>query len=239
VNTLGRVPVRGLAEPVDVFEFVGASAVRRRLQAAVALGLTPFVGRDQELAALRQTLTQARAEHGHLVAIVGEAGMGKSRLVYEVVHCHRTQGRLILESASVSYGKAMPYFPVIDLVKRYCHVEERDDPRAIRAKVTGQVLSLDERLHETTRRCSPCWTPCRWIARSCHSTPTAPTTHPGRLQGRAAAGEPGTILAVDLRGSALVRRRVPGAARPSRRQPAQGSDPAAGQLSARVSAGLW
>ena len=75
--------------------------------------------------------------------------MGKSRLLYEFGHSHHTQGWLVLESASVSYGKATPYFPVIDLLKRYCHVEERDDPRTIRAKVTGQILTLDEALQET------------------------------------------------------------------------------------------
>ena len=84
-----------------------------------------------------------------MVAIVGEAGVGKSRLVYEVIHSHRTQGWLVLESASVSYGKATPYFPVLDLLKRYTQVEDRDDTRTIRARVTGQVLTLDEALQET------------------------------------------------------------------------------------------
>src|SRR5215475_10327812 len=83
------------------------------------------------------------------MALVGEAGVGKSRLVYEFTHAHDTRGWLMLESTSVSYGKATPYFPVIDLLKRYTHVEEHDDPRTIRAKVTGQVLTLDETLQET------------------------------------------------------------------------------------------
>ena len=83
------------------------------------------------------------------MALVGEAGVGKSRLVYELTHSHHIRGWLVLESASVSYGKATPYFPVIDLLKRYAHVEEHDDPRTIRAKVTGQVLTLDEALQDT------------------------------------------------------------------------------------------
>src|SRR5215475_3987728 len=81
--------------------------------------------------------------------MVGEAGVGKSRLLYEFGRSHHTQGWLVLESASVSYGKATPYVPVVDLLKRYCHVEERDAPRTIRAKVTGQLLTLDEALQET------------------------------------------------------------------------------------------
>src|SRR5215475_7669540 len=90
VHALGPVPVKGLAEPVEVAELVGVSALRRRLQAAVARGLTRFVGRQQELLALQQALEHAGAGHGHVVAVVGEAGVGKSRLVYEFVHSPHT-----------------------------------------------------------------------------------------------------------------------------------------------------
>jgi class 3 adenylate cyclase/tetratricopeptide (TPR) repeat protein len=149
VNPLGPMPVKGLDEPVEVFELVGVSRLRRRLQAAAPRGLTPFVGRQPELEALYQALERAGAGHGQVVALLGEAGIGKSRLVYEVVHSHRTQGWLVLESASVSYGKATPYYPVLDLLKRYAQVEDRDDIRTIRAKVTGKVLTLDAALQET------------------------------------------------------------------------------------------
>jgi class 3 adenylate cyclase/tetratricopeptide (TPR) repeat protein len=150
VNALGQFPVKGLAEPVEVFELVGASAIRGRLQAAAARGLTRFVGRQQELLALQQALERAGTGHGQVMALVGEAGVGKSRLVYEFVHSHYTQSWRVLESASVSYGKATPYFPVIDLLKRYCHVDDGDDTRTLRAKVTGQVLTLDPALQDTT-----------------------------------------------------------------------------------------
>jgi class 3 adenylate cyclase/tetratricopeptide (TPR) repeat protein len=149
VNALGPVPVKGLAGPVEIFELLGASGTQRRVQAAAARGLTRFVGRQTEMATLTEVLTQAGAGHGQVVALVGEAGVGKSRLVYELTHSHHIRGWLVLESASVSYGKATPYFPVIDLLKRYAHVEEHDDPRTIRAKVTGQVLTLDEALQDT------------------------------------------------------------------------------------------
>ena len=149
VNALGRFPVKGLADPVEVFDLVGASAIRRRLQASAVRGLTRFVGRQQELAGLQQALERAGAGHGQVAAIVGEPGVGKSRLVYEFVHSHHMQGWLALESASVSYGKATPYFPVIDLLKRYGHIEDHDDTRTIRAKITGQVLTLDEALQDT------------------------------------------------------------------------------------------
>src|SRR5262249_27937647 len=73
VNALGPTPVKGLAEPVEVFELVGVTAIRRRLQAAAARGLSRFVGRDQELDSLQQAWRQAGAGHGQVVAMVGEA----------------------------------------------------------------------------------------------------------------------------------------------------------------------
>jgi class 3 adenylate cyclase/tetratricopeptide (TPR) repeat protein len=149
VNSLGPVPVKGLAEPIEVFDLIGASAIRRRLQASTSRGLTRFVGRQTELDALGQALARAGGGHGQVVASVGEPGVGKSRLVYEFIHSHRTRDWLVLESASVSYSKATPYFPVIDLLKSYCKIDGRDDPRRIRAKVTGQVLTLDEGFHNT------------------------------------------------------------------------------------------
>src|SRR5262245_7984955 len=149
VTALGPVPVKGLAEPVEVFALVGASALRRRLQVATARGLTRFVGRQAELTVLQQALAQAGGGRGQVVAMVGEAGVGKSRLVYECLHSPHTQGWLVLESASVSYGKATPYGPVLDLLQRYAHVDDRDDTRTIRAKVTGQVLTLDPALQDT------------------------------------------------------------------------------------------
>jgi class 3 adenylate cyclase/tetratricopeptide (TPR) repeat protein len=149
VKALGPIPVKGLPEPVEVFELVGASPLRGRFQARMAGGLTHFVGRETELAAVVQALERVVAGHGQVVAMVGEAGVGKSRLVYECVHAHHLQGWRVLESTSVSYGQATPYFPVLELLRRYYHVEEPDDARTVRAKVTGQVLTLDETLQET------------------------------------------------------------------------------------------
>jgi adenylate/guanylate cyclase family protein/AAA ATPase-like protein len=148
VTTLGQFPVKGLTEPVEVFELVGASAIRGRLQANAARGLTRFVGRQQELLAIQQALERAGAVHGQVMALVGEAGVRKSRTVYEFVHSHHTPGWSVLENASVSYGRATPYFPIIDLLKRYCHIEDHDDTRTIRAKVTGQVVTLDPVLQD-------------------------------------------------------------------------------------------
>jgi class 3 adenylate cyclase/predicted ATPase len=149
VKPLGPVPVKGLEAPVEVYELVAAGPLRSRLHAAVARGLTRFVGREAELDQLRQALGRAAGGQGQVVAVVGEAGVGKSRLVWEVTHSHRTHGWLVLASSSVSYGKATPYLPVVDLLKGYFQVEDRDDHRRVRERVTGKLLALDEALRGT------------------------------------------------------------------------------------------
>jgi class 3 adenylate cyclase/tetratricopeptide (TPR) repeat protein len=146
VASRGPVAVKGLADPVEVYALTGASALRTRLHAAAARGLTRFVGRDAEIEQLRRTLALAQDGHGQLVALVGEPGVGKSRLVYEFTHSHRTQDWLILEAGSVSYGKATSYLPVIDLLKAYFKIHERESHREIREKVTGRLLTLDRAL---------------------------------------------------------------------------------------------
>ena len=146
VNPLGPVAVKGVAHPVDTFEVMGAGPARTRLQAVARRGLTRFVGRDAEVVHLRRVLGQAGAGHGQVVAIVGEAGVGKSRLTYEFTQSHRVRGWLALEAASVSYGKATSYLPVIDLLKGYFKISDRDDHREMRAKVLGRALGLDRAL---------------------------------------------------------------------------------------------
>jgi class 3 adenylate cyclase/tetratricopeptide (TPR) repeat protein len=142
VEPRGPLSVKGLPEPVEVYELSGARAVGSRFHVAAARGLTRFVGRDSELDQLRQALERAQAGHGQVVAVVGEPGVGKSRLCWEFTHSHRTQGWLLLESGSVSYGKATAYLPVIELLKAYFHIEGRDEARTIRETVTGKILAL-------------------------------------------------------------------------------------------------
>jgi hypothetical protein len=96
VRPLGAVPVKGLTIPTPVYELTGIVPARSRLQASAARGLTHFVGRDSELPQLAQALGRAAAGHGQAVAVVGEAGVGKSRLVWEVTRSHRTHGWLVL-----------------------------------------------------------------------------------------------------------------------------------------------
>jgi class 3 adenylate cyclase/tetratricopeptide (TPR) repeat protein len=149
VTPLGPMAVKGLPAPVEVYELAGVSALRSRLQAAAARGLSRFVGRDAEIEHLRRALEQAGQGRGQIAAVVGEPGVGKSRLVFELTHSHRVDGWLVLESSSVSYGKATSYLPVIDLLKGYFKVHDRETHREVREKVTGKVLTLDRALEPT------------------------------------------------------------------------------------------
>ncbi len=149
VKALGPVSVKGLTDPVEVFELVGASSTRTRLQAFAARGLTRFVGRQAEIEALRQALERAGTSHGQVAAVIGEPGVGKTRLVYEFTRSHHTYGWLVLASSSVSYGRATAYLPVRDLLKAYCQIDDRDDGRKVREKLTGKLLTLDAALGPT------------------------------------------------------------------------------------------
>ena len=148
VQSLGPVPVHGLGAPVDVYEVVAAGQVRTRFQAGALRGLSRFVGRGTEMEQLRTALEEARRGHGEVVAVVGDAGVGKSRLFHELSHSRRVDGCRLLHASAVSYGRATSYLPVIDLLKGYFRIDDRDDVRSIRAKATGHLLTLDEALKD-------------------------------------------------------------------------------------------
>src|SRR4029453_12137290 len=115
----GPMDVKGLREPVEVFELTGGSPVLSRLHAAADRGLTRLIGRDEDLDLLHSALDRAADKHGQVVAVVGDPGVGKSRLIWELTRSPRTRGWLVLEAAAVSYGKASSYLPILDLRKRY------------------------------------------------------------------------------------------------------------------------
>ena len=143
VKPVGAVQVKGLTTPVQAYELLRAEAARSRLQVSAARGLTPFVGRATEMAALRQALAWAEEGHGQVVALVGEPGVGRSRLIYELTHLQPPPGWLILESRAASYGEDTLYLPVIDLLKIYFQLTEHDDPEQIRETLTRKLLPLE------------------------------------------------------------------------------------------------
>ncbi len=148
-KSLGRVPVKGLADPLEVHEVTGFGVARTRLQAGARRGLTRFVGRDAELEQLRRAQRLAHDGHGQIAALVAEAGVGKSRLVYELTHSQSLKGWLVLECAAASYGKAMSYLPVVNLLKSYFEIQDRDSLQSIGDKVAVKLLALDRSLEPT------------------------------------------------------------------------------------------
>ena len=150
VKPLGPLPMQGLSSPVDVYALTGAEPTRARLQAAATRMLTPFVGRQLEIEILRQVQERVHTGHGQLVAVIGEPGMGKSRLFYEFTQAQQLPGWLILAAGDVStYGQSTPYLPIIDLLKAYFRVQGPDDGRGMQEKVTDKLLALDETLELT------------------------------------------------------------------------------------------
>src|SRR5262245_10697352 len=146
VKTIGSVPLRGIAGPVEVYELEGVNT-RNRMHALAARGLSKFVGRQDEIESLSRAATRAKAGHGQVVALVGEAGVGKSRIVLEFARSLEAQGWLILEGGSVSYGKATSYLPLIDLLSRYFQIQDRDTEQQVRERIGKKLLALgDEKL---------------------------------------------------------------------------------------------
>src|SRR5262249_41631429 len=125
------------AAPPNVYELNASSVVRSRLKGAIARSLSEFVGRDAETEQIGTAMDRARNGHGQVLALVGEPGVGKSRLVFEFTRSHRAKEWLVLEAAALSYGKATSYLPVIELLKGYFNITERETHREILEKVTG------------------------------------------------------------------------------------------------------
>jgi class 3 adenylate cyclase len=149
LKAIGPTRVKGVSEPVNVYEVAGLGALRTPLERAVRRGLSKFVGREREMEALKHAAEQAGAGHGQVVAAIAEPGVGKSRLYYEFKAISQSDW-MVLDTFSVSYGKASAYLPVIELLHRYFGIEAGDDGRKRREKVNGKVLTLDRALEDTT-----------------------------------------------------------------------------------------
>jgi class 3 adenylate cyclase len=145
LRLLGDVPVKGKAEPAKAWEVIGAQSARTRLEVEADRGLTPFVGRDQELRTLLEGFDLARAGHGQVVFLVGEAGIGKSRLLFEF---RRQLGEAAtwIEGQCLAFGHSIAFHPLIDLLKRNFRIEEGDSEAAVAEKIEHYVLRLSEDL---------------------------------------------------------------------------------------------
>jgi len=148
VKSVGAVQAKGVSRPVEAFEVVAATAARTRVQAAGVRGLTPLVGRRSEIEVFNRLVEQATAGKGQILAMVGEPGMGKSRLVHEFTRHQLRPGWLVLEGASVSYGKATPYFPLIEMLRRYFYIVDGEGSDTNREQVVMHILELDNMLKD-------------------------------------------------------------------------------------------
>lgn len=146
VFPLGPLSIKGLQKPVEIFQLVGKRPARSRLLARSAQHLTRLAGRDLELETMRQIFEGTAAGHGQVLAVVGEPGVGKSRLIYEMAISQATRGWLMLEAHGFPYTKDVAYLPIADIVKAYCRIEQADDLRRTGEKVRRAVLGLDNNL---------------------------------------------------------------------------------------------
>src|SRR5215468_901662 len=148
VKSVGMVQAKGVSQPIEAFEVVAATMARTRVQAAAIRGLTPLVGRRTEMEVFSKLVEEAASGKGQILAMVGEPGMGKSRLVHEFTRHQLRPAWLVLEGASVSYGKATPYFPLIEMLRRYFQIADGEGSDDIREQVVMHILELDNMLKD-------------------------------------------------------------------------------------------
>ena len=148
LRDLGRLQLKGASEPVGVFELEGVGSVRTRLDAARVRGFTRFVGRERETAALDGALQRALSGETQIVGVVGEPGVGKSRLCIELVARARAQALAVYEGHCLSHGRALPFHPVLQLFRAYFGIHETDPAAEARRKIAGTLVLLDDRLRE-------------------------------------------------------------------------------------------
>jgi class 3 adenylate cyclase len=146
LRDLGPFELRGMSAPVRVYELEGMGALHTPLEVSRSRGFSRFVGRSAELANLEAVLSRALDGNGQVVGIVGEPGVGKSRLCQEFVERCQARGISVYGAHGVSHGKAIPYLPVLALFRGFFLISESDDGQAAREKITSRMLSLDESL---------------------------------------------------------------------------------------------
>ena len=148
LEDLGRVTVKGVKEPLRVYELRGIGRLRTRLEVSRARGFTKFVGRQSEMAALEAALERAIAGSAQVVGVVAEPGTGKSRLCYEFAERCRAREIKVYEGHGVAHGKAVPWSPILEFFRSYFGITEQDTAQAARDKIAGRMVLLDETLVE-------------------------------------------------------------------------------------------
>ncbi len=145
-RALGPFEVRGLSAPIEVFELIAAAGRSRWEVRAAAHPLTPFVGRDAEMAVLSNALKRADAGRGQIVAIVGEPGVGKSRLVHEFLASTSGTGSTVLRTGTTPHDRNTPFLLVAQLIRSWLGVHDRDGQAEIGRKLGEAVAGIDGQL---------------------------------------------------------------------------------------------
>jgi class 3 adenylate cyclase/tetratricopeptide (TPR) repeat protein len=146
LKPLGPLEVKGKEEPQDGFELVKIGGAATRLEASVARGLTRFVGRENSMAALIEAYEKVKDGSGQVVGVVGEAGVGKSRLLFEFRHRLPKDTFGFLEGRCLHFGGVMPYLPILDILRSFFEIKEGEREAVIRRHLQERVLGLDETL---------------------------------------------------------------------------------------------
>jgi class 3 adenylate cyclase/tetratricopeptide (TPR) repeat protein len=149
LRNLGSLRVKGLRDPMQAFELERVGRFRTRLDLSRARGFTRFVGRGHEMRTLETVLDQALEGRGQVVGVVGEAGVGKSRLCLEFVESCQARGVPVYEAHCPAHGKSIPFLPVLELFRSYFGITEQDGPAEARKKIAGTLVLLDEAFQET------------------------------------------------------------------------------------------
>ena len=231
---LGPLPVRGLEASLEVYELTRAATIRSRFQAAAPAVLTASWGASPNWTTSARALARVRAGHGQVVAVVGEPGVGKSRLVLGVQPIPPRPGLADLESGSVSYGKATNYLPIIELLRAYFAIEPSDTPGRYARKSPASSCRSTGSSSPRSRRSFGCSTFRSRTSPGASRRAPAPTADSRRGQAPVAAREPGTAADGSVRGPPLDRRRDPGPPGQPGGGPAHGAGTAARELPARV-----
>ncbi len=145
-KSLGKVEVKGKEDPQEVFELIKTGEVETRIGASVAKGLTPFVGRQNSLAALMEAFDKVKSGSGQVLGLVGEAGVGKSRLLFEMRNMMPLGEYSYLEGRCIHFGGSMIYLPILDILKSYFEIKDGDPELTIKKKTAEKIIDLDEKL---------------------------------------------------------------------------------------------
>jgi class 3 adenylate cyclase/tetratricopeptide (TPR) repeat protein len=143
LRDLGEFEIKGASRPVQVFALSGVGQARGRLDLARERGFSRFVGREREIATLEEALRRAQEGEATAVGVIAEAGIGKSRLYLEFVERCRGEGIEVFEAQGQAHGKAIPFMPILQMLRAFFGIEDSDPEQTAREKIAGRALLLD------------------------------------------------------------------------------------------------